>query len=213
MTIMCGQPCSGKSTLSKRLSTDLGIKLISTDDVRIKMFENPIILKGNPLERYVVYYHTLKKAEEIVSAGESIMVDGTFSLKTFRIGAYYTASKLGIPLYLIECVCNNYGLINQRFEHRKRNNNLFEEWANIESFHKKFLDFEHLDREIMPDGRPVPIIHYDSEKGKAEIVYSDGSRNIEEIIKAINRPVVKNEYEKKIKPHSCAEDLSIQSTN
>ena len=46
----------------------------------------------------------------------------------------------------------------------------------------------------MPDGRPVPIIRYDSEKDKAEIVYSDGSETIETIVEAINGVTAEGKY-------------------
>jgi len=179
---MCGLTCVGKSTLSNKLSASLGIKRISTDDVRIKLpKEATEILNGNPMLRYVVYFHTLEIAQNILLKGQSVIIDGTFS------GAYFVAAKTGASVYVIECYCNNYNIIHQRFEKRK-NNPIFKEWASIESYHKKFLDFEPLDREILPDGRPVPIMRYDSEKNIAEVVYTDGSETIQNILEAINQP-------------------------
>ena len=188
MILMCGMTASGKSTVSNKLSNELGIRRICTDDIRIKLpSEATQILHGNPLLRYVVYYQTLRLAEKILATGESVIIDGTYSKKDFREGAYFIASKTGASIYIIECYLNNYRIISQRFEKRK-SNPIFKEWAQIESYHKKFLDFENLEREVLPDGRPVPIIRYNSENGKAEIIYSDGSEEIEMILQAITAP-------------------------
>lgn len=191
LIITCGLQCSGKSTLSSKLSQSLSIARICTDDFRVRLFANPHILKSNPLDRHLVYWVTLFKAEEILLNGQSVIIDGTFSIKTFRQGAYFVAEKTGASPYLIYCECNNYGLIQQRYEQRqeqkKSNTHLFEEWTTVEPFKKLYLEFQRPDREVLPDGIPVPVIRYDSEQGRAEVIYSDGSETIHEIIEAINK--------------------------
>jgi predicted kinase len=190
MILMCGLQCSGKSTLARRLSNAFGIELISNDIVRVEFTKNPGIMNTNPLERGVIYYLSQRRAEDILSKGQGVIIDATFSQKIFRQGAYYTAAKTGASIYLIHTVCNNYGLIKKRYEQRqeqkKNNTHLFDEWSTIEPFHKLFQEFESPDREVLPDGTPVPIIRYDSEKGRAEIIYSDGSNSIQRILEVIN---------------------------
>lgn len=188
MIIMCGMTASGKSTVSGKLSAQLGIKRICTDDIRVKLpREATQILNGNPLLRYVVYYHTLKLAQKILAKGENVIIDGTFSLKAFRQAAYFIAYKTQASIYVIECYCNDYGIISQRFE-KRQSNPIFKEWAQIESYHKKFLDFENLEREVLPDGKPASILRLNTASGKAEIIYSDGSKAIELILQAITMP-------------------------
>ena len=192
MIIMCGLQCSGKSTIAKKLSTNLGLEFLSNDSIRTKLLDDPGILNSNPLDRYICYRHSIKLAEGILERGQSAVIDATFSHKVFRKGAYHLALKTGASIYLIECVCNNYGIILQRYEHRKelKNNNshLFDEWTTPDPYNKLFREFERPDRETLPNGVPVPTIIYDSEHNKAEIIYSDGSEAIEMILEAITAP-------------------------
>ena len=108
----------------------------------------------------------------------------------FRQTAYFIAAEFDASMYVLNCVCNNYGLVRQRYdrrlEARRRKEHLFDEWVEIQTFHNSYQTFDKLDKEAMPDGRPVPIIRYDSEKDTAEMVYSDGSETIETILEAIN---------------------------
>ena len=202
LLITCGLQCSGKSTLTGKLRSNLGIDLVCSDDVRVKLLGNPKVLHANPLERYLVYYHTLETAKGILDNGESVIVDGTFSKRLFRQSSYFLASEADASIYIIQCICNNYGLVRERYDYRceqkKKKTHLFDEWAAIETFHRSFQDFEQLDREAMPDGRPVPIIRYDSEKDQAEIVYSDGSETIETILEAVNCVAEEGHYLKAV---------------
>ena len=190
LLITCGLQCSGKSTLTGRLSSSLGIETVSSDAIRVKLLGNPKVIGANPLERYLVYYQTLESARRVLDTGQSVIIDGTFSKRLFRQSAYFLAAELDVSIYVLHCVCNNYGLVRQRYERRceqRRNNtHIFDGWADVETFHRTYQDFEELHKEVMPDGRPVPIIRYDSEKDRAEIVYSDGSETIETMLGAIS---------------------------
>jgi predicted kinase len=188
LIVMCGISCSGKSTAARKLQEDLGIELVSTDMHRKNSDLNKVSLDRNPLERFVVYHEALRRTGEILMQSKDVIIDGTFILRLLRQGAYYTAYSTGSDAYVVHCFCNNYGLIQQRYEHRKRNNTMFEAWSRIEGHNVKFREFEDLDREVFPDGRPVPIICHDTEKSRAEILYSDGSETIEAIVDALNRP-------------------------
>ena len=183
---MCGISCSGKSTTARKLKKAFNIELVSTDLHRKHSDFNKINLERNPLERYVVYYHALKKAQELLLKGKDVIIDGTFILRILRQAAYYTAHNTRSNAYVIHCICNNYMLVQQRYEYRKKNNNMFESWSKIEGHNRKYQEFENLDREVMPDGTPVPIILNNTEKSKAEITYSDGSNTIKEILKVLN---------------------------
>jgi len=202
LLITCGLQCSGKSTLTDRLQSHLDLKLVCSDDIRIELLGNPKISNANPLERYLVYYHTLETAKKILGSGHSIIVDATFSKRIFRQSAYFIAAESNASVYVLNCVCNNYGLVskryNNRLEQRKRNEHLFDEWAEVQTFHHSYQTFEQLDKEAMPDGRPVSIICYDSEKDQAEIVYSDGSKTIETILEAINSVTANGRYLKAV---------------
>lgn len=186
LIIMCGISCSGKSTTAKKLQEALDIELISTDKYRKYSDFNKVNLDRNPLERFVVYHNALIDAEKKLRNGQDVILDGTFILKLLRQGAYYTAHATNSNAYLIHSYCNNYALIQTRYEQRKKKNNMFEAWQKIEGHNVKYQQFEEIDREVMPDGRPVPLIRNDTEKGIAEIMYSDGSEMIERVVGVLN---------------------------
>jgi predicted kinase len=188
LIVMCGISCSGKSTAARKLQEALGIELISTDMHRKNSDLNKVSLDRNPLERFVVYYEALKNVEDILAQGSDVIIDGTFILRLLRQGAYYSAYSTGSNAYVVHCVCNDYGLIQQRYGHRKRNNTMFEAWSKIEGHNVKFREFEDLDREVLPDGRPVPIVRNDTGKSKADVLYSDGSETIDLIVDTLNKP-------------------------
>jgi predicted kinase len=188
LIVMCGISCSGKSTTAKKLHDILGIELVSTDVHRKHSDFNKVNLDRNPLERFVVYYETLKKVESILSHGSDVIIDGTFILRLLRQGAYFSAYSTGSNAYVVHCVCNDYGLIQQRYGVRKRNNTMFEAWSKIEGHNVKFREFEELDREVLPDGRPVPVIRNDTGRSMVDVLYSDGSETIDLIVDALNRP-------------------------
>jgi predicted kinase len=188
LIVMCGISCSGKSTSAKKLHDLLGIELVSTDVHRKHSDFNKMNLDRNPLERFVVYYEALKKVENILSHGSDVIIDGTFILRLLRQGAYFSAYSTGSDAYVVHCVCNDYGLIQQRYGVRKRNNTMFEAWSKIEGHNVKFREFEDLDREVLPDGRPVPVIRNDTSRSMVDVLYSDGSETIDVIVDALNRP-------------------------
>jgi len=195
LVVMCGISCSGKSTAAEKLRDALDAVLVSTDLVRKHSDLNKVSLSRHPLERYVVYYRALKKAEELLQHGRHVIMDGTFILRILRQAAYYTASNTCSNAFLVHCFCNNYGLIQHRYGLRQKNNNMFDAWQKIEGHNVKYLEFENLDKEVMPDGRPVPIIRNDTEKSKAEIVYSDGSETMGKMVRALTRPAYDNNLE------------------
>jgi predicted kinase len=83
LLVMCGISCSGKSTTAKKLQEALDIDLVSTDMFRKHSDFNKTSLNRNPLERYVVYYNALRKAEELLQQGKDVIIDGTFTPSAF----------------------------------------------------------------------------------------------------------------------------------
>lgn len=100
LLIMCGLQCSGKSTLTAKLQSSLSLDLVCSDDVRVELLGNPRIAHANPLERYLVYYHTLEAAKEVLNSGQSVIVDATFSKRIFRQSAYFIAGEADASKYV-----------------------------------------------------------------------------------------------------------------
>jgi hypothetical protein len=63
---------------------------------------------------------------------------------------------------------------------------MFEAWSKIEGHNVKFKEFEDLEREVLPDGRPVPIVRNDTGRSRVDVLYSDGSETIDAIVGALD---------------------------
>ena len=116
LILITGLPATGKSHFAKDLALVLSAKHLNTDYVR-KKFR---MVDYSEAGKNKVYAKLFEIAKSHISKNEHVIVDGTFSKRVFRDSAYFLARETGTPIYLIECVCNNYGLIQQRYEHRKQ---------------------------------------------------------------------------------------------
>jgi len=101
-----GYSGSGKSVLSRALAADQspmpGAVLISSDLER--KTGRPITEKLNPSsysaeQRGTIYQTMLDRAETILTAGHSVMLDATFIDHSLRQAAERVADKVGVPFY------------------------------------------------------------------------------------------------------------------
>lgn len=116
----CSRPClivvmglmgTGKSTLARALAAELGIEAVRTDEVRRELFPEagdaaPFgVGKYSAEGRRRVYDETLRIAAERLSAGNSVILDGTFSTAADRELAYDSALRRGADVVMIRCNC------------------------------------------------------------------------------------------------------------
>ena len=89
-----GPPGSGKTTLSKKISTDLQIKLIKLDDIlfdkHCNLIKNKyqVLLKALTLEKPCVFdgtYHSLFSKDRIELVDQFVMIEINFFKTFFRI--------------------------------------------------------------------------------------------------------------------------------
>jgi aminoglycoside phosphotransferase family enzyme/predicted kinase len=124
--ITCGVTGSGKSTLARKLAEMYDVQILRSDAVRKEL------LGLEPLDRrHVPYgegeyapsitertYATMAgRAEELLAAGHSVVLDGCFIKRDQRAGAIATALRLGVPSVLLECRASEE-VIRERLERR-----------------------------------------------------------------------------------------------
>ena len=75
MVIITGLPGTGKTTLASALAEDLGVRHLNTDMIRAELG-----IQGHydPESKRAVYQEMLRRAEEELSAGRDVVIDGTF---------------------------------------------------------------------------------------------------------------------------------------
>jgi uncharacterized protein len=110
--ITTGLVGSGKSTLADNLAKRSGAAVISSDVVRKRLAEVPLnehhygemdtgIYSSDFSEK--TYGKMYSDAEEILTDGDSVILDATFSRKQDRERAEAIAGKTGADFYILEC--------------------------------------------------------------------------------------------------------------
>ena len=111
---VCGFPGVGKSTVSEYITDALGAKRLRTDAVRKELFDDPTYSSA---ESRTVYETTFERARELLEAGETVVVDASFSNRQYRDGAKGVAVDCGVPFHLVKVDCDE-GTTVSRIERR-----------------------------------------------------------------------------------------------
>ena len=79
--MVTGLPGTGKSTLAAALAADLGVRHLNTDRIRDELGK-----KGqyDPESKKAIYREMLKRAEEELRQGHTVIIDGTFYSEEVR---------------------------------------------------------------------------------------------------------------------------------
>lgn len=113
LIVVRGLMGTGKSTLSRRLTDSVAAELLQTDAIRRE------VLGASPMDatfnsghyraeqRAAVYNELLRRAESILSDGQSVVVDGTFLAMHTRSEAAALAERVGARFALLECRCDD----------------------------------------------------------------------------------------------------------
>ena len=109
---MGGGPGTGKTTLARGLAQEMGAQVISTDDVRRELQHAGVIagkageLNGGlyaPQSVSVVYDEVLQRARQLLTAGTSVILDGTWRDPAQRERAQTVASETDSPIIEFTC--------------------------------------------------------------------------------------------------------------
>jgi hypothetical protein len=105
LVVVCGLMASGKSTTSRVLAERLGAERYVADDIRAdaRAAGRPADVPGFSRE---VYDTMLERAGELLAAGRSVVLDGTFRRRGLRRRARDTAACHGARFLLVECACD-----------------------------------------------------------------------------------------------------------
>ena len=110
--IVCGQPATGKSSLSKEIAKAFSIPVFTSDQIRKEdhtFKKGPAPSSGeelySPERRQHVYGHLLARAQDTLSAGKSVILDAMFSLEKWRDDARGLAGDSDSNIIFVECVC------------------------------------------------------------------------------------------------------------
>mgnify|MGYP001267544830 CR=1 FL=1 len=126
LLVTVGLTGSGKSTLARRLAARCALQVVSTDETRKNL------LGIDPRERHYdafdhgvyapsiterTYAAMIDRAEALLLAGQSVILDGCFTKRAQRARAVALANRMQVPLLVLDCRCSEE-LIRERLERR-----------------------------------------------------------------------------------------------
>lgn len=112
MILVGGLPGAGKSTIGGLVADRIGAVLLRTDRLRKEQAGiRPLTNAGQPYRRGLydaehsdrAYAELLRRAERLLGAGESVVLDASWTDRAQRARATFTAERAGARLNQIEC--------------------------------------------------------------------------------------------------------------
>jgi predicted kinase len=100
LVVVCGPPCSGKTTLASKLHGETGLAYLAIDSILQR------ILPGSSFEqadRDLAYRVLGFTVEQLLLAGIGVIVDATFTRAPHLEDLEVLASRCKARLFLIEC--------------------------------------------------------------------------------------------------------------
>jgi len=110
MIITCGLIGSGKSTIARKLSLQLGIEKLSSDHVRKELAGVPTYSHAaaeygtgmyRPEMNEATYDELLTRAERVLASGCSVIIDASFRTRRDRDRFRALARRFSVPFYII----------------------------------------------------------------------------------------------------------------
>lgn len=126
LLVTVGLTGSGKSTLARKLAARCALQVVSSDETRKSL------LGIDPRERHYdafdhgvyapsiterTYATMVDRAEALLIAGQSVILDGCFTKRAQRARAIALANRMEVPLLVLDCRCSEE-LIRERLERR-----------------------------------------------------------------------------------------------
>ena len=213
LIIVCGLPGTGKSTLAKHLSSDLGGEILRTDIIRRELFKDAsleeVLKAEDPMQydlerifdrqrsipdyyqrmiwkqKMMVYDELIRRAEALLLRRSNVILDGTFYKRSLRERIYAVSKRLNVPAYLIECVCPERA-IKERLRERRNVRDSVSNVRKMQIYYKVKRSYEP------PTSDKIPTIIFDtlSEKVKVRNVGAE-DEGLKEIMQSIRRLIGK----------------------
>jgi predicted kinase len=140
LVLVTGLPATGKSTIAKNLARKLRGTLLRTDRIRRRLLEKPSYTQE---EKELIYRVMFLISEYLLRSGVTVVLDGTFYLRSLRRQVYSLAGKAKSRLVIIECVCPEY-VVRRRLERRAMRRSLSD--ADYEVYKKLKAEYEPIRR-------------------------------------------------------------------
>lgn len=207
LVTLCGLPVTGKTTAARQLAEDTNGKILRTDVIRRKLFEEStleeVMNSDDPMrydlerifddqetipEKYqemiwkqkkMVYDELFRRIEVRLTERQTVILDGTFYKRSLRERVYSIARKTDARVYLVECNCSE-DYIKERLSRRKE---IPDEASNVDKLKIYYTVKESYERPT-DTGDPVPTIIYDT--GLQEIETHNTEQGDEELGVVIN---------------------------
>lgn len=114
---MGGFPGCGKSTLAKKISKDIGAIVIDRDVIKTTLMAYPNI---NEDINDISYRLMFDMANAYLGQGVSVVLDTPCYYQDIILKGQSIAEENNVAYKFIECVVEDFNLINNRLKHRKR---------------------------------------------------------------------------------------------
>ena len=115
LIIAFGLPGSGKSFFAQKLSKKINAVLLSSDRIRKELISSP---HYSLEDKNLVYETLLKKTEDELKAGRTVIVDATFYLERWRKAFWELSAMVHVPCYFLEIVAQE-SLIKKRVSKKR----------------------------------------------------------------------------------------------
>jgi predicted kinase len=135
LTIICGLPGTGKTTLAKKIADETKSFLLNTDIIRKKLIYDP---KYNEEEKSLIYNLLFDMAEKFLSTGKNVILDGTFYKKELRDRAKEIAKKTKNEFRIIEIMCEERIIRKVMRERKKKKSESDADFAVYKKIKKQF---------------------------------------------------------------------------
>jgi uncharacterized protein len=115
LILVTGLPGSGKSTVARLVAERLGALVINSDTLRRELF--PVARTYDSKETQAIIKETERRTRDLLSKGETVVLDALFTKQRPREEYRRLAGELGVP-YVIVHVTASEDAIRQRLEAR-----------------------------------------------------------------------------------------------
>jgi len=154
LALIGGNPGTGKSTLAHALAESTGAQVISTDEVRRELLASGAINGGigvldeglySPDNIAIVYEAALRRAQVLLSEGQSVILDGTWRDPQLRAHAYRVALETHSALVDLMCVAPTDMAADRIRERRAGNSDVTPEIADALDVYDRWDDAYQVD--------------------------------------------------------------------
>ena len=101
LILISGLPGTGKSRISRELSSKLAAVHISSDSIRKKMLEKRTYSEE---EKALIYKEMVSQVSSSLSEGKNVVADATFYRESLRREMREAANNAGTDFFIVECI-------------------------------------------------------------------------------------------------------------